>query len=54
MFARAEALLLMDAGPSPALDELLRLGFAADTDAKRQYSERFEDFVRNEAAKAGR
>ena len=51
LFARAEALLLMDAGPSDALEERLIEARNVGEDA-REHAERFEAWVRAEAAKA--
>ena len=52
-FARAEALLLMDAGPSQALGDL-QLTYALDnaTPRHRDDAERFDAWVRAQAAKA--
>lgn len=51
-FARAETLLLMDAGQSDALD--LHLHYALDNvmATQRDHAERFDTWVRAEAAKA--
>ena len=51
-FARAEALLLMDDGPSEALES--RLNYALDNvlPRQREHAERFDAWVRAEAAKA--
>lgn len=51
-FARAEALMLMDAGPSEELESAL--GYALDNSLPRQRenAERFDRWVRAEAAKA--
>lgn len=51
-FARAEALLLMDAGPSEALET--RLNYAMDNvmHTEREPAERFDAWVRAEASKA--
>ncbi len=51
-FARAEALLLMDAGPSEALES--QLGYALDNviATQRESAERFDTWVRAEAARS--
>ncbi len=48
-YACAEALLLMDAGPSDALESRLR--YALDHATHRENAERFDTWVRAEAAK---
>ena len=48
-FATAEALLLMDAGPSPALDEQLALVRATSTAAQAESADRFIRWVRQQA-----
>ena len=52
LFARAEALLLMDDGPSEALDELLASALEGASPAQRESAMRFEDWVRRQAAAA--
>ncbi|MEQ7129316.1 DUF4304 domain-containing protein [Actinopolymorpha sp. B11F2] len=51
-FARAEALLLMDAGPSDALESQLDYALSNVIPAQRENAERFDAWVRAEAAKA--
>ena len=51
-FAVAEALLLMDAGPSSALDEQLAIARAKSTSRQAESVERFEDWVRDQAKSA--
>ena len=51
-FATAEALLLMDAGPSPALDEQLALVRATSTAAQAESTDRFVQWVRHQAEAA--
>ena len=51
-FARAEALLLMDAGPSQALDSQLTYALDNATPRHRDDAERFDAWVRAQAAKA--
>ncbi|MFD1827116.1 DUF4304 domain-containing protein [Mumia zhuanghuii] len=51
-FARAEALMLMDAGPSHALDSRLDDALTNGTPTQRDHAERFDTWVRAEAAKA--
>lgn len=48
-FASAEALLLMDAGPSQALDEQLALVRATSTAAQAESADRFVRWVRQQA-----
>jgi len=52
LFARAEALLLMDAGPSDALSSCLQYAKDNATATQREHAERFDSWVRAEAAKA--
>jgi hypothetical protein len=52
IFAVAEALLLMDEGPSPALDEQLAIARATSTALQAQSAERFERWVRGQAKSA--
>lgn len=51
-FARAEALLLMDAGPSDALEAQLDYALANVMPEQRDHAERFDAWVRSQAAKA--
>ncbi len=51
-FARAEALLLMDAGPSDALDSRLDFALSNVMPTQRDHAERFDAWVRAQAAKA--
>jgi uncharacterized protein DUF4304 len=51
-FARAEALLLMDAGPSEALESQLDYALSNVIPRQRDHAERFDAWVRAEAAKA--
>jgi len=51
-FAVAEALLLMDAGPSAALDEQLAIARATSTAAQAESTDRFEEWVRLQAESA--
>jgi hypothetical protein len=51
-FARAEALLLMDAGPSGALESQLDYALSNAMPGQRDQAERFDAWVRREAAKA--
>jgi hypothetical protein len=51
-FASAEALLLMDAGPSAALDEQLALVRATSTAAQAESADRFVRWVRQQAESA--
>ena len=51
-FARAEALLLMDVGPSDALYSRLDYALANAMPTQRDHAERFDRWVRAEAAKA--
>jgi hypothetical protein len=51
-FATAEALLLMDAGPSPALDEQLALVRATSTAAQAESTAHFIHWVRQQAESA--
>jgi hypothetical protein len=51
-FATAEALLVMDAGPSEALESQLTYALDNVIPAKRHHAERFDPWVRAEAAKA--
>lgn len=51
-FARAEALLLMDAGPSDALESQLNYALNSGMPRQREHAERFDAWVRAEAAKA--
>lgn len=50
-FARAEALLLMDAGPSDALESQLAHALSNVIPSHREHAERFDGWVRAEAAK---
>lgn len=50
-FARAEALLLMDAGQSDVLESRLVYALTNVTPEQREYAERFDAWVRAEAAK---
>lgn len=52
VFARAEALLLMDAGPSDALESRLSHALNNVTPYELEYAKRFDAWVRSEAAKA--
>ncbi|WP_286930663.1 MULTISPECIES: DUF4304 domain-containing protein [Aeromicrobium] len=52
LFARAEALLLMDAGPSDALATQLDCALSNVTPLGRPTAERFDKWVRDEAARA--
>jgi hypothetical protein len=52
LFARAEALLLMDAGPSDALNSQLDYALSNVMPRQREHAERFDAWVRSEAAKA--
>jgi hypothetical protein len=51
-FARAEALLLMDAGPSDALESQLSYALGNVMATQRDNARRFDTWVRAEAAKA--
>jgi uncharacterized protein DUF4304 len=51
-FARATALLLMDAGPSDALESQLNYAFDNVIETQRESAQRFDAWVRAEAAKA--
>jgi hypothetical protein len=51
-FARAEAVLLMDDGPSDALEAQLAFALTNVTPQQRENAERFDAWVRAEAAKA--
>lgn len=51
-FARAEALLLMDAGPSDALQSRLEDALDNVMPTQRDHAQRFDIWVRAEAAKA--
>ncbi|MEQ7129312.1 hypothetical protein ABN034_32935 [Actinopolymorpha sp. B11F2] len=51
-FARAEALLLMDAGPSDALESRLDYALRNVIPGQHDHAERFDAWVRAEAAKA--
>lgn len=52
-FARAEALLLMDDGPSDALDKRLHIVLSnSTTPGAREYAEHLERWVRAQVAKA--
>ncbi len=51
-FATAEALLLMDAGPSRALDEQLALVRATSAAAQVESADRFVRWVRQQAESA--
>ena len=51
-FARAEALLLMDAGPSDALETQLNYALHEVMPTQRENAEQFDTWVRTEAAKA--
>lgn len=51
-FARAEALMLMDAGPSAALESQLDYALRNVIPTQREHAERFDTWVRAEAAKA--
>ena len=51
-FARAEALLLMDAGPSDALESQLDYALSNVIPSQRDHAERFDAWVRAQAAKA--
>lgn len=51
-FARAEALMLMDAGPSEALESQLDYALSNVMPTQREHAERFDAWVRAEAAKA--
>jgi hypothetical protein len=52
LLARAEALLLMDAGPSEALESRLRYALDNVTARQREHAERFDAWVRAESARA--
>jgi hypothetical protein len=47
--ARAEALLLMDGGPSPALDERLQYALENCTPPQREHGVEFDAWVRDQA-----
>lgn len=49
-FARAEALMLMAAGPSDALESRLAIALKNVTPAQREHAERFDTWVRGQAA----
>jgi hypothetical protein len=49
-FARAEALLLMDDGPSDALESQLRYALDNVMPGQREHAERFDSWVRAQAA----
>jgi len=51
-FARAEALMLMEAGPSKALDAKLAFALELVTPAQREHAERFDAWVRSQAGAA--
>ena len=51
-FARAEALLLMDGGPSEALESHLNYALDNVMPTQREHAERFDAWVRTEAAKS--
>lgn len=51
-FARAEALLLMDAGPSKELESQLTYALDNVMPAQREHAERFDAWVRAESSKA--
>lgn len=51
-FARAEALLLMDAGPSDDLESRLDYALSNGMPSQRDHAERFDAWVRAQAAKA--
>lgn len=51
-FARAEALMLMDAGPSDALEAKLSLALDNVLPRQREHAERFDTWVRDQAARA--
>jgi hypothetical protein len=51
-FARAEALLLMDDGPTEALESSLNYALHNVLPRQREHAERFDAWVRTEAAKA--
>ncbi|WP_241668335.1 DUF4304 domain-containing protein [Pedococcus bigeumensis] len=51
-FARAEALMLMDAGPSDALESKLDYALSNVMSSQRDHAERFDAWVRAQAAKA--
>ena len=51
-FARAEALLLMDDGPSDALESQLDFALSNVIPIQREHAERFDAWVRSQAAKA--
>lgn len=48
-FARAEALLLMDRGPSDELDESLRIALSECIPAQKQDAVQLEEWVRAQA-----
>jgi hypothetical protein len=52
IFARAEALLLMDDGPSDALESQLRYALDNVMPTQREHAERFDNWVRAQAEKA--
>lgn len=51
-FARAEALILMDAGPSDALESQLNYAMSNVMPSQHDHAERFDAWVRSQAAKA--
>lgn len=51
-FARVEALMLMDAGPSDALDTHLAYSLEKATPTQRKDAEQFDAWVRAQAANA--
>lgn len=51
-FARAEALLLMDAGPTEALESRLSYALENVLPTQREHAERFDAWVRSQAARA--
>ena len=51
-FARADALLLMEAGPSDALESRLAYALSNVSPRQREHAERFDAWVRAQAAKA--
>lgn len=52
VFARAEALMLMDQGPSPALDEQLDLAIRGVMPTQAEDARHFDNWVREQALRA--
>jgi hypothetical protein len=53
LFARAEALMLMDGGPSEALESRLSYALENVTPTQRENAERFEAWVHAQSVKVG-